>query len=74
MERQTLSVPEFAEAVGISRNGGYEAVHRGDVRSIRIGQRLLIPRSEVERLLNSASVPSKPARSEETKSDSSSAA
>jgi len=43
LERPTCSVDEFAEIMGISRNPAYEAVKRGDVPSIRIGNRSKYP-------------------------------
>lgn len=36
---------------GLGRNGIYNAIRRGDIRSIRIGRRLYIPASEISRLL-----------------------
>jgi excisionase family DNA binding protein len=46
--KPTYTVAEAAEAVGISRNAAYEAVRRGQIPSLRVGGRILIPR---ERLL-----------------------
>ena len=56
-ERQTYNVPEVAKIIGVGRNAVYEAAKRGDVRAIQIGKRIVIPRSEVERLLNMGAVP-----------------
>jgi len=51
-ERLTYSVwPDLAEILGLGRNGAYKAVNRGDIRAIRIGRRILIPKAEIERLL-----------------------
>lgn len=58
-ERKTLTVSEAARELGISRNSAYEAVRRGQIPSIRIGRRLLVPRSALERLL-SAGLPAEP--------------
>ncbi len=41
--RATLSVDEVAGVLGIGRAAAYQAVARGDLPSIRIGRRLLIP-------------------------------
>jgi len=49
--RQTLTIEETARALGIGRNQGYEAARRGDIPTIRIGKRLLVPRAALERLL-----------------------
>lgn len=47
----TVTVDEAARALGIGRNTAYEAVRRGEIPSIRIGYRVLIPRAALERLL-----------------------
>ena len=56
-ERLTYSVEEAALALGISRAGAYEAVQRGEIPHIRIGRRVLIPKSALHSLLKSADVP-----------------
>jgi excisionase family DNA binding protein len=53
--RRTMYVPELAEQLGISRNAAYEAIKRGEIPSIRIGRRYLVPGDTVERLLAAAS-------------------
>ena len=50
-ERQTLSVEETAKALGVGRNTTYEAVRTGKIRGIRIGKRIVVPRTELRRLL-----------------------
>jgi excisionase family DNA binding protein len=52
--RRTMYIEEFAAAIGISRSAAYEAVKRGEIPSIRIGRRFLIPGDTVERLLAEA--------------------
>ncbi len=42
-DRVTLSVPEAAAILGVGKNSGYEAAKRGDIATIRIGARLLVP-------------------------------
>lgn len=51
--RLTLTVEEAAETLGVSRAFAYEAVRRGEIPSIRIGRRILIPKVGLERLLGS---------------------
>lgn len=51
IERATYTVPEAAKRLGISRNGAYEAVRRGDIPSIRIGNRVLVLAVPLERML-----------------------
>jgi excisionase family DNA binding protein len=50
-ERVTMTVPEAAKALGIGKNQGYEAARAGQIPTIRIGKRLLVPRAAFERLL-----------------------
>jgi excisionase family DNA binding protein len=51
IERKTLTVEEAARALGISRNGAYNAARRGDLPAIRIGKRFVVPKSAIEKLL-----------------------
>ena len=53
-ERVTLTIPEAAQRLGISRNSAYEAARRGVVPTLRIGRRLLVPKAALERLLAGA--------------------
>lgn len=53
-DRLTLTVEEAAAALGISHALAYEAVQRGDIPCIRIGRRILVPRSGLNRMLDSA--------------------
>ena len=48
---RTISVPEAARMLGISRNAGYEAVKNGDLPSIKIGRRVVVPKTAFEKLL-----------------------
>lgn len=50
-KRLTLTVEEAAKILGISRAFAYEAVRRGEVPSIRIGRRILVPKAALDRLL-----------------------
>ena len=43
-ERLTISVSETARLLGISRSTAYQAVERGEIPSIRVGRRILVPR------------------------------
>jgi excisionase family DNA binding protein len=52
MERQTLTVTEAGQVLGLSRNAAYDAAKRGDLPVIRFGKRLLVPRAALDRLLN----------------------
>ncbi len=54
MKSATLSVEETAEILGIGRNSAYEGVRTGEIPSIRIGKRILVPRLALERILENA--------------------
>jgi excisionase family DNA binding protein len=47
-----LSVDEVSKLLKLSRTSCYEAVRRGDIPSIRIGRRILIPRDAFEKMLH----------------------
>lgn len=47
--RATISVEEAASLLGISRSAAYEAAHRGQLPTRRLGRRLFVP---VPALLN----------------------
>ena len=51
-ERLTLTVEEAARALGISRTLAYELVTRGELPSLRLGRRLVVPRRALEALLD----------------------
>ena len=51
-EQHVMTVEEAAVILRISRNGAYEAVKRGEIPSIRIGRRILVPRIAFEKMLN----------------------
>jgi excisionase family DNA binding protein len=57
MERLTLTVPEVAKALGVSRMSAYAAVRAGVIPSTRIGRRLLVPRLALDRLIEAAMTP-----------------
>jgi excisionase family DNA binding protein len=50
----TYTVEEAAKKLGIGRNSCYEAARTGQLPSIRIGKRILVPRAALERLLSGA--------------------
>lgn len=41
----TFTVEQAAKLLGISRGLAYELVRRGDIPSVQLGRRLLVPRS-----------------------------
>jgi excisionase family DNA binding protein len=58
MERSTMTVEEAARVLGISRSSAYECVRRGELRAVRLGRRLVVPRLVVEQLLTGDARPS----------------
>ena len=50
-DRRTYTVTEVAELLGISRSSAYQCVRRGEIPSLVLGRRVVVPRSAVERLL-----------------------
>jgi excisionase family DNA binding protein len=55
-ERRTLTITETAKALGVSRNKAYEAGRRGEIPTIKIGKRILVPVVALERLLQGAAL------------------
>jgi len=53
-QRKCLSVAEAGEALGISRWSAYQAAKSGQLPTIRIGRRLLVPVAALDRMLNQA--------------------
>ncbi len=51
MEKRTYSIPEVAKVLGIGRTAAYEAARTGEIPTIRIGKRILVPDAALERLL-----------------------
>ena len=50
-DKLTLTVTECARLLGISRGSAYEGIRRGEIPSVRLGRRLLVPRAALERML-----------------------
>ena len=57
-ERLTYTVEEAAELMGLSVSGAYRFVRRGQIPCIRIGRRLLIPRTALQSYLDEVGEPS----------------
>ena len=51
LEKLTFTVSEAAVWLGISRTTAYEGVHTGQLRAVRLGRRLVIPREAIVELL-----------------------
>lgn len=46
-----MTVPEAARVLGIGRDAAYRAAARGDLPTLRVGRRILVPVAALERLL-----------------------
>lgn len=53
-ERLTLTVDEAAQVLGISRALAYELITRGQLPSLRLGRRIVVPRGVLEMLMAQA--------------------
>lgn len=53
-DKQTLSVIEAGQILGLGKNAAYEAATRGDFPVLRIGKRILVPKVAFERFLAEA--------------------
>jgi excisionase family DNA binding protein len=51
-DRQTLSVPEAAAILGISRGAAYNAARSGALPVVRFGGRILVPRAKLDELID----------------------
>jgi excisionase family DNA binding protein len=48
---EVLTVDEAAKVLRISRQSAYQAVRAGEIPTVRIGRRLLVPRAQLEQML-----------------------
>jgi excisionase family DNA binding protein len=55
MTELTYTVEEAGRLCGVSRGAAYQAVRSGDIPSVRIGRRLLVPRARLLALLGEQS-------------------
>jgi excisionase family DNA binding protein len=51
-DRETVTVDEVAEILGISRNTAYEAVRGGEIPALRLRKRWIVPVAGLVRLLD----------------------
>lgn len=50
-ERRTLTVEEAGQQLGVCRNTAYTLAKSGQLPTIRMGRRLLVPKAALDRLL-----------------------
>lgn len=54
---EVLTVCEAARLLRLGVNTTYDAIHRGQLPTVRIGRRLLVPRAALKRLLYQETAP-----------------
>ncbi len=52
--RLVYDVPEAGALLGLTKNGSYEAVKRGDIPSIKIGKLIKVPKAAFNKMLEEA--------------------
>jgi hypothetical protein len=58
---KTMSVPEAGRRYfDLGRNASYDAAKRGEIPVIKIGSRLRVPLSALDRMLEEAGAPKRP--------------
>ena len=45
------TVPEAAELLGFSRNFGYELARRGEIPTLKFGNRIVVPKAKFDKML-----------------------
>jgi len=50
--RLILTVKEVQKLLGLSRGLVYQAIKTGEIPSVRVGKRILIPKASLKRLLD----------------------
>ena len=58
-EKETLTVKEAAEVLGIGRGLAYRLANGGTIPTLRLGRRILIPREALTQLLDAQTAESK---------------
>jgi len=51
VQRATLGIKEAARILGIGKNQAYQAARTGELPTLRIGGRILVSRTSLEKLL-----------------------
>jgi len=51
MDSQVISVPDAGKRLGICRLSAYRAARSGEIPTIRLGRRLVVPLPALERML-----------------------
>lgn len=52
LQNPTLTIAEVMEILPLGRTAAYEAVKRGDIPTVRLGRRLVVPTAALRRMLS----------------------
>jgi hypothetical protein len=55
-ERLTYDVVEAGKKAGLGRNASYDAARRGEIPTVKLGNRLLVPKKKWDAILNGEAV------------------
>jgi len=63
LAQPATTVPLAGKALGLSRNAAYEAAQRGDIPTLKIGGRIIVPTAKLRAMLgmDAATVAAEPA-------------
>ena len=50
MEKKVMSIREVSQALGIGRSLTFKLINSGEIQSIRLGRRILVPVSALEKI------------------------
>ena len=53
---RTYSVREAAWVLGLARTATYRAIYRGEIPALRFGQRIVVPKDALQKLLENPSM------------------
>ncbi len=64
LDRLAISIPEAGQLLGISRSNAYARAKSGELPTVKLGARILVPVARLEKLLagESMAIPSGPNR------------
>ena len=48
-----LTIPEIAEILGVGRSTAYSLIHSGQIKSIRVGRLIKVPKTALEQFIHS---------------------
>jgi excisionase family DNA binding protein len=51
LQRQTITIPEAGRVLGIGRDSAYRAAHRGQIPTLTLGRRVIVPTAQLRKLL-----------------------